>query len=277
MLTIRRGKPEDNPQIQELLKHVWQDDYVPYMWLDWVNSPDQGIVLVAETEGKLIGTTYVAFRPQNTCWFQALRVHPDFRRSGVGSQLTKASIQEAKASGKVKVYLGIDSDNTASITLTERMGFSRVSEYIRLTTANYQAPQNHQTLWRPAQVEDIEIIYQNGQTRSIKELLLCWQWQPFSKEALVKFSQEGHLSVWGDGKIQVWGGLEIYEEIQLFAPWGHEEHIKEAITDAQALASQRNAERLEIWLPQDSPLANYLLDKGYAPDDGYLIWEYNLE
>ena len=276
MLTIRRGKPEDNPQIQELLKHVWQDDYVPYMWLDWGNSPNQGIVLVAEAEGKLIGTTYVAFRPQNTCWFQALRVHLDFRRSGVGSQLTQASIQEAKAAGKVKVYLGIDSDNTASLALTQGIGFSKISEYIRLTTTNYQAPQNHQTLWRPAQVEDIEIIYQDGQARCIKELLLCWQWQPFSKEALVKFSQEGHLSVWGDGKIQVWGGLEIFEEIHLFAPQGDEEDTKEAIADAGDLARQRKADCLEIWLPQGSPLENHLLDKGYAPDDGYIIWGYIL-
>lgn len=83
-----------------LLSEVWADDYVPHMWAEWVQQPDWGIVLVAEHEGSIVGICYVDFMANNTCWFQAMRVHPGFRRLGVGSELTKVSLREARVRGK---------------------------------------------------------------------------------------------------------------------------------------------------------------------------------
>ena len=68
-----------------LLSKVWADDYVPHMWTEWVQQPEWGIVLVAEHEGSIVGTCYVDFMANNTCWFQAMRVHPDYRQIGRAS------------------------------------------------------------------------------------------------------------------------------------------------------------------------------------------------
>lgn len=276
MLTIRRGKPEDNQQIQALLSNVWEDDYVPHMWLDWVNSPDQGIVLVAEDQGTIVGTTYVAFCPGNACWFQALRVHPDSRRKGVGSQLTKAGIEESKQAGRKVIYLGIVEDNTASLKMTESLGFKKISQFNRFAKILSKKSSNQPSRWRPSTEADLEAIYQDGRNRNITELLLCWQWQPFSIAALQNNIRAGHLSVWGTEQIQVWAGLEIYEELQIFVPIGAQEDIKEAINDAEAYAANKTATRAEVWLPHLSPLAEHLLVQGYTTADGYVIWSYNL-
>lgn len=276
MLTIRRGKPEDSDQVQELLTKVWEDDYVPHMWLDWVKNPDKGIVLVALDQGAIIGTTYIAFCPGNACWFQALRVHPHYRRRGVGSRLTKVSIAESKKAGREVIYLGIDEDNIPSLKMTESLGFKRTSQFNRFAKKLAHKSSDQPTRWRPATGDDLETIFQDGKARDVGELLLCWQWQPFSKEALQDNIRDGHLSVWGAEQIQVWGGLEIYEELQIFVPIGAQEDVQQAINDAEAYVANKAETWVEIWLPHLSPLAGYLLAQGYTPDDGYVIWTYHL-
>ncbi|MDP3058898.1 MAG: GNAT family N-acetyltransferase, partial [bacterium] len=240
-----------------------------------------GIVLVAEYEGKIVGTSYVKFLPLNDCWFQALRVHGDYRRLGLGNALTIASIEHAKASGKKRAYLGIDSDNTASLTMTARAGFSKISEYARLLkklpTIGSEILKEAIPL-RRASTDDLNLMLKLAEEYNKREFIACWQWQPFSREALQRNTEDKHIWVQDDPTLTLFAGFEDFEgEVHLFDPVGAPEDILHLIhTLTNSLARQQEV-TFEVWLHHQNPLIAHLIDElGFAKDDGYTIWEYPL-
>jgi L-amino acid N-acyltransferase YncA len=64
----------------------------------------------------------------------SVHVRADRRGEGIGTELVRALIERAAALGKHVMIAGIDADNTASIRLHERLGFTvaaRLSEVAR--------------------------------------------------------------------------------------------------------------------------------------------------
>jgi len=100
--------------------------------LTWLNEHET--VLVAEERGEVVGVA--AFG-----WFRDAVKRPGYRftvettihvreaqwHSGVGHQLMRALVEEARASGKHTMVAAIDSANEASIRFHERLGFVEVA------------------------------------------------------------------------------------------------------------------------------------------------------
>ena len=71
---------------------------------------------------------------------EALAVSPHARRSGIGSLLVEAAIDEARRRGARKLGLRALSTNSGAIRLYERHGFreeARLKEEIRLPDGNF--------------------------------------------------------------------------------------------------------------------------------------------
>lgn len=278
MVTVRYGHLGDTERVIAMLSKVWEDDYVPHVWAEWVERPDMGLVFVAEHEGKIVGTCYVDFMTSNTCWFQAMRVHPDYRRLGVGSHLTSFCIQEARARGMQAAYLGIDSDNVASQTMTAKHGFVKILDYARLQTklpASDMPPQNNN--WRLATPEDIEEMYVLASTAHTPSVFACWQWEPLSREGLARNLENETIWVWAPDGIRVWAGFENCKpEFHLFAPQGSPADIRSAVEDFYGMIKSNTEVTLEVWMHSNDPLHQHLRDMGFEEIDGYTIWKYVL-
>ncbi len=70
-------------------------------------------------------------------WFEGIRVHPGFRRMGIGMLLGRASIKAAQGHGCTVARCAIDSTNTASSELAKRLGFhlvGKLTEFVRSFT-----------------------------------------------------------------------------------------------------------------------------------------------
>lgn len=281
MITVRRGQKEDFAEIERLLNQVWgEDDYVHYLWPEWVLKPEEGIVLVALYEESIVGTCYVDFMPDNTSWFQALRVHPDHRRRGVGRALTKASMDEARNCGKRYAYLGIDGDNTASLTLTAQAGFNKTSEYTRLIKA-LPAAADKEVLypinWRKAVVGDVDAMLRLGENFNKRQLIACWQWQPFSREAIRENITGDHLWVWEEETLLMWAGFEDFEHPHLFDPCGSPEAVQKLITTLIPCLTRGQETNFEVWLHHTDVLISHLIEElGFVQDESYTIWEFKL-
>lgn len=279
MITVRRGRIDDTEQVQALLSRVWPDDYVPHVWAEWVQQPEWGIVLVAEYRDSIVGTCYVDFMANGTCWFQAMRVDPDYRRLGVGSALTQSCFTEAKASGMREAYLGIDSDNTASLQMTARQGFEQILYYQRLMTKlpPRDTLPTSQSLWRQAVEDDIDAILHLCKLNDITSIFACWQWEPLSQDALLRNIRQESLWVYGKGEITAWAGFEIHKpEYHLFAPCGSASHVQAAIDDLLSFIQGTNEAELEVWMSAKDSLRDYLSSLGFHESDGYTIWRYTL-
>ena len=139
-MTIRPAGAGDASAIAAVLNALlstttveWTDTpYTAAGILDWLD--DHETVLVAEEKDEIVGVA--AFG-----WFRDALRRPGYRftvehtihvrrdrwRSGVGRELMRALIDEARASGKHTMVAALDSGNEASIRFHEGLGFVEVA------------------------------------------------------------------------------------------------------------------------------------------------------
>jgi ribosomal protein S18 acetylase RimI-like enzyme len=78
--------------------------------------------LVAEADGKLVGTTLVDDRGKAGS-ISVVMVHPDYRRRGIATKLMTNALGFIRRRKKVRAVLGVMATNTAAIDLYVKLGF----------------------------------------------------------------------------------------------------------------------------------------------------------
>jgi len=129
-LSIRPGRPEDQPAIETFTRHTFEwGDYVARVYGEWL-ADTAGQTLVADSGGNAVGLARVASLSDEEAWFQGVRVHPDHRRQGVGTALTSHACEWAQERGARVIRLAVESWNRPARTQFERSGFRPVSRWI---------------------------------------------------------------------------------------------------------------------------------------------------
>jgi ribosomal protein S18 acetylase RimI-like enzyme len=108
---------ETIPEITEAqLANRWREQSLGYREL-----------LVAEREGKLVGTVSISesSQPPESLHLFALEVSEAHRNEGIGAEIVSWVVQEARRRGLRRVYLEVRTDNPAR-RLYHRLGFRRV-------------------------------------------------------------------------------------------------------------------------------------------------------
>lgn len=217
-ITVRRAVREDIPVIQEFTRCTFSwGDYVYEVLKDWIEG--DGDLWVADADGRAVGVTHVRYLSRNIAWFEGIRVHPNYRKHGIGRLLTEASIQGAKEKGALTAYAAIDMDNLASQSLAKSIGFRLADILIELFKTqtmdmkaylatetrgpNFKNPvsphedlcgydKNNITLYftdgvhagtRKATFDDIDKIYAMGKDK-VRFIGSDFTWRPFAKETI---------------------------------------------------------------------------------------------
>ncbi|QDO97632.1 N-acetyltransferase [Ferrovibrio terrae] len=103
----------------------------PQAQRDWLQmKAGQNLpVLVAEDAGSVLGyASYGPFRPWPAYLYtveNAIYIAPQSRGKGIGAQLLAPLLQIAKDHGLRTMIAGITADNTASLRLHEKLGYSQ--------------------------------------------------------------------------------------------------------------------------------------------------------
>ncbi len=130
-IIIRRGLPEDVPALQAFTRNTFEwGDYVADALPQWLNEP--GDVWVAEVMGKPVGVNHVRYLSADEAWFEGIRVHPDYRRMGIGKRLTEKAVRGARERGAKLARVSIDDDNFRSRSMSQAAGFVLVDEVVDL-------------------------------------------------------------------------------------------------------------------------------------------------
>ena len=129
-LFVRAATETDTTAVQALCRLLDPDDYVPDAWPIWLRMSD-GISLVAEVEGRVVGCRHAELLTPHEAWSQAIRVHPAVRRRGIASQLIKALEAELRHRGVHVVRGAIGASNVPSQALFEKAGFRTVLRVCR--------------------------------------------------------------------------------------------------------------------------------------------------
>ena len=128
-IIVRPGRPDDVPFLQTFTRNTFEwGDYVADALEDWLKEP--GDLWVAEVQGKPVGVNHVRYLSSDEAWFEGIRVHPDYRRMGVGTRLTEAAIKGARERGAKVARVAIDGDNYKSQAMSRSIGFVPVDELV---------------------------------------------------------------------------------------------------------------------------------------------------
>lgn len=195
-IAVRRARPEDVPELQSFTRNTFAwGDYVADAIPRWLSEP--GDLWVAESAGKPVGVNHVRYLSQDEAWFEGIRVHPDYRRLGIGNLLTEAAIRGAKERGAKLVRITIDDDNFRSRGMSQSAGFVLVDEIIDL---HKDLPKKTATTMEDAGADGITVVavspadaglLAEEAARTIAYIGCDYTWRKVSKESVLTDLKDG--------------------------------------------------------------------------------------
>jgi N-acetylglutamate synthase-like GNAT family acetyltransferase len=130
-VVIRKAAAADIPYIQEFTRNTFEwGDYVSEEVAGWIEA--DGDVWVADLGGRPVGVTHVRYLSGSHVWFEGIRVHPEYRKHGIGKLLTETSIVGARNRQAKIAYAAIEADNLASQSLAKSVGFKLKDSLVEL-------------------------------------------------------------------------------------------------------------------------------------------------
>lgn len=148
-MTIRKAESKDVAAIVEMIANdklgqLREDFQNPlpkkyYTAFENIDSDQNQELMVMEAKsGQVIGTLQLSFIQYLTyqggirAQIEAVRVHTDFRSTGIGQQLFEWAIQRAKEKGAHVVQLTTDKKRPEAIRFYEKLGFKASHEGMKL-------------------------------------------------------------------------------------------------------------------------------------------------
>lgn len=125
LMSVRKFQEKDRKSLIALWQQVFPDD-PPH------NAPSEVIsaklkvddlIFIAEQGDQIAGACMAGYDGHRG-WLYAVAVLPEYRRSGMGTLLVTAALEELKTLGCIKVNLQIRPTNTAVAAFYQALGFA---------------------------------------------------------------------------------------------------------------------------------------------------------
>lgn len=133
-ITIRPAATTDKDYIASWTTDTFEwGDYVSERFDSWLTD-QRGLVSVAvHADGHQIGISRVVMLSDTEAWCHAARVHPDFRRSGIGSALHDYGLDWAVSQGALVSRLMVEDWNEPARAQVARNGYREVVKWMSAT------------------------------------------------------------------------------------------------------------------------------------------------
>lgn len=158
-------------------------DYVPERLPRWLEAPDSEVFVGVDESDAPIALCHVTMLSPTEGWLEGARVHPERRRSGVGSSLNDAGVEWAKERGARVIRLATEASNLPARNQVKALGYREVSRWL---FSGFDINPAHRTAeryrMRPAPGSDAEAAWlfwaASDLARESRELLaIGWQWR----------------------------------------------------------------------------------------------------
>jgi ribosomal protein S18 acetylase RimI-like enzyme len=265
-IIVRLAKPSDRERVLEFTTGTFSwGDYIYRVFDRWI-ADSSGRLLVAETERRVVGMTFVKLTKKGEVWFQGGRVDKDYRRTGVGRAMTEEGLRIAKQELKAKIARAItDKANLPPQKLMAKLGFNVVGEFTGFQT-------NAERVKDPLIIKDVRIADK-------KVIPLIWK---YLRSSRIFKESSGLYTIWF-----VWYSLEEEDLVQftdmgraaIYAPNGNVHGLM--LVDDSTVEAMNEKSMQSCYFDSDSPdgvqaLSNFLMD--YAAQKGLKtvrLWTYS--
>ena len=133
MYKIRPLQLTDKVDILEIAQHTWDGyDYLPYFFESWLKDTDSHTAAIEVDEHVVALANLRIIDNGQTGWMEGLRVHPDYRGTGMATVLTKHIVEMAEKIPVARIRYTTAAGNEPSLHLAEKVGMKR-----KITYANH--------------------------------------------------------------------------------------------------------------------------------------------
>jgi len=128
-ITIRTATPDDRDYIASWTAGTFSwGDYIGEAFEGWLEE-EHGAVLVAEVDGLAQAVGRIRMVSDSEAWSNAMRVHPDLRRAGIGTAVGEAMWQWANDAGARVIRLAVEDWNSVARGQVTKAGFSPIGDW----------------------------------------------------------------------------------------------------------------------------------------------------
>jgi ribosomal protein S18 acetylase RimI-like enzyme len=281
---IRPARTEDKEPVLAFTANTFQwGDYIHWVWDEWLHTPN-GELTVAEVDGAVVAMTMTIVLSTGEGWLQGLRVHPDYRRHGLGRQIMAYQLDVCRRFEASVARLAVHCLNVASQTLVAQAGFRRLATFAHLENkpsaiadggersealAPDDAPAAWRTIARSPTLQSCAGLWARG-----------WEWQKLTPEILAECAAQRR--VYGVRSGDEWGALAVALREEDGLHVGYVDGSGLALDDlAHALARQARNEGLE-WIAVMTPPVPHIgaafRQAGYTSDsEGDSMYVYEIK
>ena len=146
MYEIRPLQLTDKADILEIARHTWDGhDYLPYFFDSLLKDTDSHTAAIEVDEHVVALANLRIIDHGQTGWMEGLRVHPDYRGTGMATVLTKHIVEMAERIPVARIRYTTAAGNEPSLHLAEKVGMKR-----KITYANHWQDQLDKTSPSPS-------------------------------------------------------------------------------------------------------------------------------
>ena len=196
---VRLARPEDVTQIVSWTTDTFDwGDYVPERLPLWIEDPDSAVVVCVDDAAGPVAVAHALMLSKTEGWLEAARVHPDHKRSGMGSAMNHAGVAWVKECGAKVVRLATEETNKAAKRQVETLGYRHTSSWMYTRFDVDPSPPLTRTEGglKAAPKSDIDAAWMFWSTSELAHrgrglLALGWQWRNATPDDLADAAKSG--------------------------------------------------------------------------------------
>lgn len=133
-VSVRRMEVGDIAQVVELGNSLAELEtggdapqfYGPETLLAWLKNRDQGVLLIADDDGSVVGFSLTSILPgAKDAYLHDIGVTPTRRAEGVGKLLLESTIRELGTYAVNRIFGVVQTDNTVGLNFFTKAGFEQ--------------------------------------------------------------------------------------------------------------------------------------------------------
>ncbi len=199
--TVRPARIEDVAQIIPWTTNTFDwGDYVPDRIASWIEAADSEVFVCADENDRPVAVSHAVMLSPTEGWLEAARVHPDHKRSGMGTAMNHAGVEWARQHGARVVRLATEEHNVAARRQVESLGYRATSSWVHANLdlgRNPPAPSSGAEL-RKAPSSDVDAAWMFWSTSDLAHegrglIAWGWQWRKATPDDLRQAAVDGNL------------------------------------------------------------------------------------
>lgn len=274
-MDVRPALPEDKTAIVAFCQNTFSwGDYIADAWDRWMEDPN-GKIFVGLVDTQPVAMVHVALLDKGVVWMEGMRVHPDFRRHGIGTAIDVVGRSYARERGHPIARLATSIHNIPAQKALDVQGYTRIAEFDEWVAQPFEASPAEVRVAGPDDVPGILALWDRSDIRIATRSLLPdqWRWTELSEARLVRHTEAHQVRIvpGGFGLFSTNDGEEPEFLVQALA--GDEEALTALASTARVEAGYRGYDSIEAFVAHHPRMSSALERSGYAREGGMLIYE----